>query len=106
MVDNTPAADGWLTLVDAAAQLGLPIDAMRGAGFADRLEVAIQANGPSAVSVAEHRSVHLAAEARHLHCGGAVLNCGSFVVSEWDPRQHPLQITLGLQQHVVLRTST
>jgi hypothetical protein len=28
-VDDTPAADGWLTLADAAAQLEISPDAMR-----------------------------------------------------------------------------
>ena len=42
-----------------------------GAGLADRLEVAVQADGPGAVAVAEHPLVHLGAELAHLGALGA-----------------------------------
>ena len=37
-----------------------------GARFADRFEVAVQADGAGAVAVAEHPAVHLGAELAHL----------------------------------------
>ena len=56
-------------LLEGGAELDGGLE--EGAGFADRLEVAVQADGPGAVAVAEHALVHFGAELAHLGALGA-----------------------------------
>src|SRR6266513_6360120 len=56
-------------LLEGGAELDGGLE--EGAGFADRLEVAVQPDGPGAVAVAEHALVHFGAELAHLGALGA-----------------------------------
>ena len=73
-------------VVALALQGGAELDGgdEEGAGFADRLEVAVHLDGAGAVAVAEHAAVHLGAELAHLGAFGVGGQLAGLVVEGFD----------------------